>query len=51
MTNLALLPAEVPQTAESRIRDGGDKKQIILTNLALPPAEVLQMAESRIRDR
>jgi hypothetical protein len=51
LTNLALLPAEVPQTAESRIRDRGDTKQRILTNLALLPAEVLQKAESRIRDR
>jgi hypothetical protein len=51
LTNLALLPAEVLQTAESRIRDRGDRKQRILTNLALLPAEVLQKAKSRIRDR
>ncbi len=35
MTNLALLPAEVLQKAESRIRDRGDRKQRILTKLAL----------------
>ncbi len=47
MTNLALLPAEVLQKAESRIRDRGDRKKRILTNLALLLAGVLQKAGSR----